>query len=132
MGLMQKVAEAVPLVNVQQELLVASVQSVETWQSCVFDVSLHVPMCVTHAAAEAHDAPREETPQFGNVPVPLPTATAQQIGVAVPHSSGPSHVNWSPAGQLAGAVQAKGEAAPGVTQHTVLSGQAGPAPQPKS
>ena len=73
-----------------------------------------------------------EKPQAGNVPVPFPTATAQQIGVVPPHSSGPSQLNWSAAGQLAGATQAKVDVVPGVTQQTVLRGQAAPPPQPKS
>lgn len=129
---MQKLTDAPLFVNVQHLLLVGSVQSAETWQIQVFDVSLHVPMCVTQFAAVEHELPNEAGLQLGKVPVPLPTATAQQTGVAPPHSSGPSQSILSLAGQDAGATQEKVVGGPGAVQQTVDKGQAVFPPQPKS
>ena len=48
---MQKVTEAPLFVKVQHLLLVASEQSAEVWQICVFEVSLQLPMCVVQFAS---------------------------------------------------------------------------------
>jgi hypothetical protein len=127
----QNVSATFPEVKVQHLLSVGSVQSGESWQKTTVVVEGQpLARCVGQLAADEQADPSVPGVQFE--PDPVLVSVPQQLGVAPPHSSGPSQLSESPAGHIPSGTHEKGSIEAGLMQHTWVNRQSGLLPHGKS